>query len=144
MENKDLIKYFTPVIKGYYDMKSFIHGNQKYCFNFLLRAKNLEKSEINNLIEGNNDNQVKENKNEIKVSQNQKNLKDLIFEIEIYNYSFKEQLNDIYHNLFYVYSGSYASDCNFLKHLIKPKNPPEINNLEDNENALLLISLLSD
>ena len=144
LENKDLIKYFTPVIQGYYDMKILIHGNQKYCFNFLLRAKNLEKSEINNLIEGDNDNQGKENKNEIKGSQNQKKLKDLIFEIDIYNYSFQEQLNNIYQNLFYVYSGSYASDCNFLKHLIKNKNPPEENKLEDNENAFLLISLLTD
>ena len=144
LENKDLIKYFTPVIKGYYDMKSLTQGNQKYCFNFLLRAKNLEKSEINNLIEGNNDNQGNNNKNEIKGSQNLKNLNDLIFEIEIFNYSFKEQLNDIYHNIFYVYSGSFASDCNFLKHLIKQKNPPESNDLEDNKNEFLLISLLSD
>ena len=98
LENKDLIKYFTPVIKGYYDMKSLTQGNQKYCFNFLLRAKNLGKSEIDNLIEGNNDNQGNNNKNEIKGSQNLRNLNDLIFEIEIFNYSFKEQLNDIYHN----------------------------------------------
>ena len=149
LENKNLIKYFTPVIKGFYDMKSLVQDNQKYCFNFLLRAKNLDKNEINNLIEGNNDNQEKEkeNTNEIKSSQNQKNISDLIFEIEIYNYSFKEQLDDIYHNIFYVYSGSYASDCNFLKHLIKKKNPPEStesNNLEDNENEFLLISLLSN
>ena len=81
MENKDLVKFFTPVIKGYYVSKTLVQGIQKYCFNFLLRAKNLEKSEINNLIEENNDNQEKENKNEIKGSEDQKSLNDLIFEI---------------------------------------------------------------
>lgn len=142
LENKDLVKFFTPVIKGYYVSKTLVQGIQKYCFNFLLRAKNLEKSEINNLIEENNNNQEKENKNEIKGSEDQKSLNDLIFEIEIYNHSFKEQLNDIYHNIFYVYCGSRASDCNFIKHLIENKSSPESNNIEYKE--LLLISLLSE